>query len=294
MYQVVNNLSHQAGAHALRAGVDFLYNDDRITYPRAARGAYTFSSLANFLSGTYNNAGFTQTFGESVVDQGERERWHLRAGRVARQLEPDAESRPALRPAVPADNQHRHEQPLAACRLRVDAVCRAPHDRARQRRTLLRSRAAARAGERRALGRQHHRSRKPAADWRQPVADAGRGAGLSEHPSRRRALRHPRQFDDDGSEHAERVLDTGECRGRTAARQQEYRQRRLSVRARPGPDHVGESECAVVRGVGNEQRVPSQSRLRQQQPVLPGGRLQLSRAARRRSSSVRPPGATTA
>ena len=70
MYQVVNNLSHQAGAHALRAGVDFLYNDDRITYPRAARGAYTFSSLANFLSGTYNNAGFTQTFGESVVDQG--------------------------------------------------------------------------------------------------------------------------------------------------------------------------------------------------------------------------------
>ena len=33
MYQVVNNLSHQAGAHALRAGVDFLYNDDTITYP---------------------------------------------------------------------------------------------------------------------------------------------------------------------------------------------------------------------------------------------------------------------
>ena len=70
MYQVVNNLSHQAGSHALRAGVDFLYNDDRITYPRSVRGAYTFSSLANFLTGTYNNAGFTQTFGESVVQQG--------------------------------------------------------------------------------------------------------------------------------------------------------------------------------------------------------------------------------
>ena len=27
------------------------------------RGSYTFSSLANFLAGTYNNAGFTQTFG---------------------------------------------------------------------------------------------------------------------------------------------------------------------------------------------------------------------------------------
>ena len=69
MYQVVNNLSHQAGAHALRAGVDFLYNDDTITYPRSIRGAYTFSSLTNFLAGAYNNAGFTQTFGETTVLQ---------------------------------------------------------------------------------------------------------------------------------------------------------------------------------------------------------------------------------
>ena len=69
MYQVVNNLSHQAGAHALRAGVDFLYNDEKITYPRSIRGAYTFSSLTNFLAGTYNNAGFTQTFGEMTVLQ---------------------------------------------------------------------------------------------------------------------------------------------------------------------------------------------------------------------------------
>jgi hypothetical protein len=69
MYQVVDNLSHQAGAHSLRVGVDFLYNDDRITYPRSARGSYVFSSLANFLSGTYNNAGFTQTFGEKAIGQ---------------------------------------------------------------------------------------------------------------------------------------------------------------------------------------------------------------------------------
>ena len=33
LYEIVDNLSHQAGAHALRAGVDFLYNDDTITYP---------------------------------------------------------------------------------------------------------------------------------------------------------------------------------------------------------------------------------------------------------------------
>jgi hypothetical protein len=69
MFEVVDNLSHQAGAHALRTGADFLYNDDAITFPRANRGAYAFSSLANFLSGAYNNAGFTQTFGASVVSQ---------------------------------------------------------------------------------------------------------------------------------------------------------------------------------------------------------------------------------
>ena len=42
-----------------------------ITFPRSVRGSYTFSSLANFLSGTYNNAGFTQTFGvtERRADQ---------------------------------------------------------------------------------------------------------------------------------------------------------------------------------------------------------------------------------
>ena len=69
LYEVADNLSHQQGAHALRAGVDFLYNDCTITYPRSVRGAYSFSSLANFLAGTYNNAGFTQTFGNSVVAQ---------------------------------------------------------------------------------------------------------------------------------------------------------------------------------------------------------------------------------
>ena len=69
LYQVVNNLSHQAGAHAFRGGVDFLYNDDQITYPRSVRGSYSFSSLATFLAGVYNNAGFTQTFGASDVSQ---------------------------------------------------------------------------------------------------------------------------------------------------------------------------------------------------------------------------------
>ena len=67
--QVVSNLSQQAGPHAIRLGIDFLYNDDEITYPRSIRGGYVFASLASFLSGVYNNAGFTQTFGESHVAQ---------------------------------------------------------------------------------------------------------------------------------------------------------------------------------------------------------------------------------
>jgi hypothetical protein len=68
-YQMVNNLSHHRGAHALRAGIDFLYNDDLITFPRSARGSYTFSSLATFMTGAYNNAGFSQTFGISELAQ---------------------------------------------------------------------------------------------------------------------------------------------------------------------------------------------------------------------------------
>jgi hypothetical protein len=69
MVQVVDNLSHQRGAHAFRAGANFIFNDDRINYPRAYRGAYTFGSLTSFLAGTYNNAGFTQTFGVNDVHQ---------------------------------------------------------------------------------------------------------------------------------------------------------------------------------------------------------------------------------
>jgi hypothetical protein len=67
LYEAVSSLSYRAGAHALRAGVDFVLNDDTITFLRSVRGSYTFSSLANFLTGTYS--GFAQTFGNPVVNQ---------------------------------------------------------------------------------------------------------------------------------------------------------------------------------------------------------------------------------
>jgi hypothetical protein len=69
LFEIVDTLSHQSGAHALRAGVDFLHNDTTIDYPRSVRGSYSFSSLASFRLGVYNNAGFTQTFGDPVVTQ---------------------------------------------------------------------------------------------------------------------------------------------------------------------------------------------------------------------------------
>jgi len=67
MLQIVNNLSHRAGAHALRAGIDFLYNNDTITFLRTFRGSYSFSTLDNFLIGNYS--GYAQTFGDPVVNQ---------------------------------------------------------------------------------------------------------------------------------------------------------------------------------------------------------------------------------
>jgi outer membrane receptor protein involved in Fe transport len=67
LFQAVSNISHRAGAHALRAGVDVLFNDDTITFPRTFRGSYTFGSLANFLTGNYS--GFAQTFGDPAINQ---------------------------------------------------------------------------------------------------------------------------------------------------------------------------------------------------------------------------------
>jgi Carboxypeptidase regulatory-like domain/TonB dependent receptor len=67
--ELADSLAHRVGAHSIRTGVDFLYNDTTITYPRSIRGSYSFSSLANFLSGTYNSSGFSQTFGNSVINQ---------------------------------------------------------------------------------------------------------------------------------------------------------------------------------------------------------------------------------
>jgi hypothetical protein len=82
MYQLLDSVLYQAGRHSLRAGIDVLFNNDTITFPRSFRGSYTFSSLANFLTGNYS--GFAQTFGNPVVSQTNpnigifaQDEWHL-------------------------------------------------------------------------------------------------------------------------------------------------------------------------------------------------------------------------
>jgi hypothetical protein len=67
--EIVDNLLIQHGAHTIKTGVDFLYNDNTITYPQSVRGSYSFSSLNSFLTGTFNNGGFTQNFGNPTISQ---------------------------------------------------------------------------------------------------------------------------------------------------------------------------------------------------------------------------------
>jgi hypothetical protein len=62
LYEMVDNVTVERGAHSIKFGADFLYNRINITFPGATQGAYTFSSLANFRAGRY--AQFQQAFGE--------------------------------------------------------------------------------------------------------------------------------------------------------------------------------------------------------------------------------------
>lgn len=210
MYQVVNNLSHQAGAHAVRVGADFLYNDDRITFPRAIRGSYTFSSLASFLAGVYNNAGFTQRDRRVA---GEPEPRRVRARRMEGEPQFHPELRSPIRPAVPRDDQHRHEQRLAACRDGLVTVRLAPHHRPRERRPLLRSCSAPPAGERVVVCGKHDRPEQPASNQRQPVSSASGRTGVPPNPQSRRPVGHAAEPHHHGPRPAERVLASGKRGG---------------------------------------------------------------------------------
>ena len=61
LFEAVNNVSTQLGAHSPKAGVGFLYNRVNIVFPGALQGVYAFNSLNNFLTGNYST--FQQAFG---------------------------------------------------------------------------------------------------------------------------------------------------------------------------------------------------------------------------------------
>jgi hypothetical protein len=85
LYEMVDNVTVERGAHSIKFGADFLYNRINITFPGATQGAYTFSSLANFRAGRY--AQFQQAFGEPSQFQSNpnfgvfaQNEWRLRPG----------------------------------------------------------------------------------------------------------------------------------------------------------------------------------------------------------------------
>jgi hypothetical protein len=59
--EAVDTVTLQRGAHLFKTGLDVLYNRVDIAFPGALQGVYTFTSLANFQSGTYSQ--FQQAFG---------------------------------------------------------------------------------------------------------------------------------------------------------------------------------------------------------------------------------------
>ncbi len=65
--ELVQTATWLRGDHSLKAGVNLLRDRGRIGFPGALQGAYSFSSLANFLAGTYSS--YQQAFGEEETRQ---------------------------------------------------------------------------------------------------------------------------------------------------------------------------------------------------------------------------------
>ena len=187
---------------------------------RARRVARTrFSSLANFLAGTYNPSGFTQTFGHSVISQTNpnlglyvQDEW-----KANQSLTFNAGLRYDLQFLETINTDTNNVSPRVG--FAWVAVRLASNGRAGQCRSLLRSRAVASGSECAALGRQHDRLEPVAANQYQPVTGTAERADLPEHPVRTGSAGDPCEPDDDGSEHAECVFAAGERRNRATGRE---------------------------------------------------------------------------
>ena len=179
-------------------------------------------------------------------------------------LEPDAQRRAALRPAVPRDDRDRPQQRLAA---RWASRGR----RSASRRTVVRGSAGlfydrvplrALANALLSAGNTTDVA-QPAPDQHQPVAGAGRRAGVSRTSSRRRVpsvtLPNLTTMDPD--------MQNAYSRQASVEVEQQIGERgTVSVgyqyTARPQPDHLDQPERAVVRGGRHQQRLPPEPGLR--------------------------------
>jgi outer membrane receptor for monomeric catechols len=209
LYEIANNLSYQAGPHAIRAGFDFLYNDTTITYPRSFRGSYAFSTLANFLTGTYNNAGFTQTFGTSVIAQSNpnigfyaQDEWKIGA-------------RLTLNLGLRYDLQYLES--IATDTNNVSPRAGFAYAPFASRNTVIRGsyglfydRVPLRALANALLSANNTAElAESAPNQCEPLADANQRARFSEYPEHRRSAGHAGELHDDESQHAERLLRAG-------------------------------------------------------------------------------------
>jgi len=66
-WQIADTFTRQHGGHLIKAGADFLYDAVTIEFPGAVQGSYTFTSLANFQRGAYQQ--FQQAFGQPAFSQ---------------------------------------------------------------------------------------------------------------------------------------------------------------------------------------------------------------------------------
>ena len=161
-------------------------------------------------------------------------------------------------------------------------------------RTVLRPRSAACAGQRAALGRQHHQRQHLS---QISISLSPTQAGAPVFPNILSSCLPPgvlfnfttmnphmqNAYSEQGSFEIEQQLG-----------KQQHTQRRLSARARTASAHFRQSECADLRRLRNQQRLPPEPELRAITASILAGRFALRRPARLLRATARRDGAATA
>ena len=212
MFQISNNRRIRPATHALRAGADFIYNDDHYLPAIGTRHVYVLVA-ADFMAGTYNNAGFTQTFGETAVEQSNpnvgvyvQDEWQRGPGLT---INPGLRYDPQFLDTIKTDANN--VSPRPGC---VDAVRVTPHWSCAATPGCSSIACRCARGQRAALREQHDRRVEAPAGQRQPVARHRQAHRFSSHPAGAGTARHLRQSDHDAAGTPERLFAAGQRRSR--------------------------------------------------------------------------------